>query len=75
MLERGRVCSHLLDERKDVLHHALEHLLVDCIWANGKVADDWGFELSRQTLVVQILHTILDVIIDGIVLRRKLFKE
>ncbi len=67
--------SHLLDERKNVLHHALEHLLVDCIRANGEMADDWGFELSRRTSVVRNLHTILDVVVDGVVLRRKLLEE
>ena len=67
--------SHLLDERKDVLHHALEHLLIDCIWTNGQVADDWGFKLSRQTFLGRNLHTILDVVVYGIVLRRKLLEE
>jgi len=67
--------SHLLDERKDVLHHALEHLLIDCIRANGEVTDDWGFGLSRETHTMKNLHTILNVVVDGIILGRKLLKE
>ena len=67
--------SHLLDECKDVLHYALEHLLIDCIRANREMADDWRFKLSRRTFVVRNLHTILDVVVDGVILRRELLEE
>jgi len=73
---RAKSCgTYFLDKRKDVLHHALEQLFFDCVWANREVADDYGFKLSRQILGVRNLRTILNVVVDGIVLRRKLLEE
>jgi hypothetical protein len=47
IFERDCWGTHLLDERKDVLHHALEHLLLHCVRANREMADDYGLQLSR----------------------------